>query len=72
MIDAEAEYNKIGAPVVRGKCAVCGGTIIRTGKTEAHEGLAQPEKAKKTVSRTGKLVIVESTGQSKNHRPVSG
>jgi DNA topoisomerase-1 len=65
IVDAKAEYNKIGAPVMRGKCAVCGGTIIRTGKTEEHEGLALPEKAKKSVARSGKLVIVESPAKAK-------
>lgn len=65
ILDARAEYNKIGAPVMRGKCAVCGGTIIRTGKTTEHEGLAQPEKATKTVVRNGRLVIVESPAKAR-------
>jgi DNA topoisomerase-1 len=65
IVDPKAEYNKIGAPVVRGKCAVCGGTIIRTGKTEAHEGLEQPAKSKKVAARSGKLVIVESPAKAK-------
>ncbi len=65
VLEAKAEYNKIGAPVMRGKCAVCGGTIIRTGKTAEHEGLAQPERIAKTIVRNGKLVIVESPAKAR-------
>jgi DNA topoisomerase-1 len=65
IIDAKAEYNKIGAPVMRGKCAVCGGTIIRTGKTDEHDSLAQPEKVTKPGVRNGRLVIVESPAKAR-------
>ncbi len=65
IIEAKAEYNKIGAPVMRGKCAVCGGTVIRTGKTGEHEGLAQPEKVTKPIIRNGRLVIVESPAKAR-------
>ncbi|MHC1784458.1 MAG: type I DNA topoisomerase [Anaerolineaceae bacterium] len=65
IVDAKAEYNKIGAPVVRGRCAICGGTIIRTGKVDAHDGMEQPAKAKKAIARSGKLVIVESPAKAK-------
>ncbi len=70
--NALATFNASGAPVTRGVCPVCGTTMYRTGKTEAHEGLVAPEKpaktqskAKKEEKRSGKLVIVESPAKAK-------
>jgi DNA topoisomerase I len=72
--DAQATFNAASAPVTRGSCPVCGTAMYRTGRTEAHEGLAPPEKkprvkkkaqAKKEGKRSGKLVIVESPAKAK-------
>lgn len=57
-----ATFNSAGSPVTRGTCGVCGTTLYRTGKTDAHEGLVKPEKVEK---RSGKLVIVESPAKAK-------
>ena len=63
--EAEATFNKIGAPVTRGICPVCGTKMYRTGRTEAHEGLIPPEKVKRERKRKGKLVIVESPAKAR-------
>jgi len=60
-----AAFNKIGAPVTRGVCPECGTSLFRTGRTEAHDLLPQPEKAKREPKREGKLVIVESPAKAK-------
>jgi len=62
MLEATATFNVVAAPVTRGKCPVCGTSMYRTGKTEAHAGLTPPEKVEK---RSGKLVIVESPAKAK-------
>jgi len=63
--EAEAAFNKIGAPVTRGICPVCGTRMYRTGRTEAHEGLIPPPKVKRERKRKGKLVIVESPAKAR-------
>ena len=45
--EAEATFNKIGAPVTRGTCPVCGTQMYRTGRTDAHEGMTPPPKVKR-------------------------
>lgn len=62
IVDPVASYNKVGAPVTRGTCGVCGTPLYRLGKTEAHEGMPKPEKVN---PRSGKLVIVESPAKAK-------
>jgi DNA topoisomerase-1 len=62
MLEATATFNAAAAPVTRGKCPVCGTSMYRTGKTEAHAGMIPPEKVEK---RKGKLVIVESPAKAK-------
>lgn len=61
----EATFNKIGAPVTKGVCFVCGTTLYRTGKTEEHNHLAPPSPVKKEQKLNGKLVIVESPAKAK-------
>ena len=52
--------------MTRGVCAHCGTKMVRMGRTEAHEGLPQPEvKRKKEIVRKGNLVIVESPAKAK-------
>jgi len=64
--DPVAEYNKAGAPVTIGTCAVCGTKVYRMGRTDAHEGIPKPKVTrKKKVQRKGKLVIVESPAKAK-------
>lgn len=60
-----ASYNKIGAPVTKGVCSVCGTTLYRTGRTAEHELLPPPIVEKKEPKRSGKLVIVESPAKAK-------
>jgi DNA topoisomerase I len=64
MLEATATFNKVGAPVTRGKCPECGTSMYRTGKTVAHAGLIPPEKVK-VEKRSGKLVIVESPAKAR-------
>jgi len=64
MIDLVADFNAAGAPVTRGLCSVCGKKLVRTGRTEAHQGMT-PAKQKKPVGKNGKLVIVESPAKAK-------
>ncbi len=44
ILEAQASFNAAGAPVTKGKCGVCGTTMYRIGRTEAHEGMQKPEK----------------------------
>ena len=62
IVNPIASFNAAGAPVTRGTCGVCGTTLYRIGRTEAHEGMVKPEKVDK---RSGKLVIVESPAKAK-------
>ncbi len=62
IVDPQAKFNAAGAPVTRGICGVCGTTLYRIGKTDAHEGMEKPEKVNR---RSGKLVIVESPAKAK-------
>lgn len=63
----QATFNARGAPVTRGTCPVCGTSLYRTGRTEAHEGLTPPERQRpqREEKRAGKLVIVESPAKAK-------
>jgi len=73
--EPQAVFTASGTPATRGKCPVCGTTLFRMGQTEAHAGLAKPEKAARpaakkngngyTGPRAGKLVIVESPAKAK-------
>lgn len=63
--EAEATFNKAGAPVTRGICPECGTKMYRTGRTDAHEGLTPPPKIKRERKRKGKLVIVESPAKAR-------
>jgi DNA topoisomerase-1 len=65
MKDPIARFNAKGSPVTVGVCTVCGTKLYRMGRTEAHEGLAPPEKPVKVQKRDGKLVIVESPAKAK-------
>ncbi len=64
-----AEFTATGTPGTRGKCPVCGTTMFRMGRTDAHEGMTPPEntkrKSKKEKPRSGKLVIVESPAKAR-------
>jgi hypothetical protein len=62
MKDPQPVFTAQGAPATRGVCPHCGTTLYRMGRTDAHEGMSQPEKKK---SREGKLVIVESPAKAR-------
>ncbi len=68
MNDPKPEFTSAGAAGTRGVCPECGTTMFRMGRTEAHEGLTPPEKAKKKPAekpRKGNLVIVESPAKAR-------
>ncbi len=68
MQNPQAEFTSSGAPGTRGTCPVCGTTMFRMGRTEAHEGMEAPERKprkKKTKPRKGNLVIVESPAKAR-------
>lgn len=68
MQDAKAEFTASGAPGTRGTCPVCGTTMFRMGRTDAHEGMPVPERParkRKSQPRKGKLVIVESPAKAR-------
>ena len=41
--EPQAAFNKVGAPITRGKCPVCGTAMFRTGRTEEHTGMSAPK-----------------------------
>jgi DNA topoisomerase I len=55
-------FTDNGTPATRGTCPVCGTTLFRMGKTEAHNGMVQPKRGE---NRKGKLVIVESPAKAR-------
>lgn len=62
----QAVYTDQATPATRGVCGVCGTTLFRMGRTEAHAGLPAPERgAQSRARRSGKLVIVESPAKAK-------
>jgi DNA topoisomerase-1 len=61
----QAGFNKRGGPITRGTCPVCGTTIVKTGRTPAHENLPKPVVQKEETRRNGKLVIVESPAKAR-------
>ena len=66
--DPRAEFTATGTPGTRGECSVCGTIVFRMGRTPAHEGLTPPEVKKsrrKSIKRSGKLVIVESPAKAR-------
>jgi DNA topoisomerase I len=64
--DPTAVFTDNATPATRGVCPVCGTTLFRMGRTEAHAGLTAPERgALKKARRKGKLVIVESPAKAK-------
>jgi len=63
--DPIADFNAANAPVTHGVCGVCGTKVYRVGRTPAHEGMAPPEKKKRSNKRKGKLVIVESPAKAR-------
>lgn len=70
MADPEATFTASGTPATRGKCAVCGTSLFRMGRTDAHQGLTPPEREKRTRAKParkakGRLVIVESPAKAR-------
>ena len=64
IVNPEADFNKVGAPITRGTCPVCGMKIFRMGRTEAHAGLTPPEKASRQPARTFAQPLVVNAGPS--------
>ncbi len=64
--DPQAVFTDNATPATRGVCPVCGTTMFRMGRTEAHEGMEVPERgAQSKARRKGKLVIVESPAKAR-------
>ena len=67
----QAIFTASGTPATKGACPVCGTTVVRMGRTAAHEGLTPPvvERTKRAAAREskrrGKLVIVESPAKAR-------
>jgi DNA topoisomerase-1 len=59
--DPQPVFTEAGTPATRGACPVCGTTLFRMGRTEAHTGMKAPAKPE----RSGKLVIVESPAKAR-------
>ena len=69
MNDPQAVFTSTGTPATKGNCPVCGTGVYRMGRIDAHDGLTPPEKSvrknKKSIKRSGKLVIVESPAKAR-------
>lgn len=64
--ESQAVFTSMGTPATRGICGVCGTTLFRMGRTDAHAGIKPPEKAVlRAARRNGKLVIVESPAKAR-------
>lgn len=64
--EAEPTFTATGSPATRGKCAVCGSSLYRMGRTDAHDGMEPPPQRKRASKRRkGKLVIVESPAKAR-------
>lgn len=62
----QAVFTDGATPATKGICPVCGTTLFRMGRTEAHEGMPVPQKgAQQRAHRSGKLVIVESPAKAR-------
>ncbi len=66
-----ATFTTSGTPATRGACPVCGTTLFRMGRTEAHAGMQPPASQPKAKAeraarkRRGRLVIVESPAKAR-------
>ena len=66
ILEPQAVYTGSGTPATRGVCGVCGTTLFRMGRTEAHAALPPVDKAAaRAARRSGKLVIVESPAKAR-------
>ena len=73
--EPQAVFTSTGTPATRGVCPVCGTTLFRMGRTEAHAGLEPPQNSGRRGAkrggnhgggnRSGKLVIVESPAKAR-------
>ena len=62
----QAVFTDNATPATRGVCPVCGTTLYRMGRTEAHEGMVVPVRGAQSMARRkGKLVIVESPAKAR-------
>ncbi|MBC7233162.1 MAG: type I DNA topoisomerase [Chloroflexi bacterium] len=69
----EPVYTATGTPATRGICPICGRTLFKMGRTEAHASLPKPPHSVHTKEakhpseeeRNSKLVIVESPAKAR-------
>lgn len=80
IVDPRPEWAANGTPGTRGTCAVCEGTIYKTGKTPAHDDLPKPEvtavskkkSPKKTASKSKtKKASRKTTAKAKSKKTTS-
>lgn len=55
-----AVWTRKGVPAMRGECSVCGGTVFRMGKTDAHEALNRPS-AVKVANQSNRMKLPQET-----------
>ncbi|HEY1408990.1 MAG TPA: type I DNA topoisomerase, partial [Promineifilum sp.] len=73
LLNATPEWAANGTPGTRGTCPVCGGTIYKQGRTEAHDDLPKPEVvagSRKSATRrrtTGKAGARKKAGAKKQN-----
>jgi DNA topoisomerase I len=66
MTEPQAVFTDNATPATRGVCPVCGTSMFRMGRTDAHEGMIPPKRgAQSRARRKGKLVIVESPAKAR-------
>ena len=54
IVDPQPVYTSRGTPATKGTCPVCGTTLFRPGRTEAHAGLPQPVPVKGETAKASK------------------
>lgn len=69
----EPIYTAAGRPAMLGRCSVCGSTVVKMGRTEAHASIPEPLRNSRThraentpeKKRNSRLVIVESPAKAR-------
>lgn len=56
-----AVWTRKGMPATRGECSMCGGTVFRMGKTDAHQESSRPEAIEVTGSARKRAKLEQDT-----------
>jgi hypothetical protein len=57
----QAVWTRKGMPATRGDCSICGGTVFRMGKTEAHSESTRPEAIEVTGTARKRAKLEQDT-----------